>query len=440
MKDTSSASRIFLERLFQSLNAAMTIKGLSRRLESPAGEGIGQVTKRDFAGLFPTDKPSNAEFAVAFYKAIGLSKLGTHLKDFLRELKSAKSTRSGSGSFDSGSTSSDIEDGYGNGGRDRDVQQRRPDDRVGEPDRGDKPLPVENLSLDQVFLWTLNDDLSFRALSAHAQKESTSENALFLTAYIKLVTKMRSALGVSSPTSATKQSTSSSAAHAPIPITATIPTSVSKRTIPSSLVADYRRIYDTFIKPGVRTQVHLPGATVEKVGKHFRKGASGGTTVSVFGDILMEVCGMLFETFRKFVKTSGRDVTIRGVRERGGNTKFDMVFALHNSERPKTEIDLHSLSVRDAMTRLENRIAICQSERIRQLAVITGSGVHSEGGVARIKEAVETFAKRERMRFGSDKQNLGVVLLDIDGEQIKGFETVEYIDGQRRHIRWHYPD
>lgn len=90
---------------------------------------------------------------------------------------------------------------------------------------------------------------------------------------------------------------------------------------------------------------------------------------------------------------------------------------MNNAGRPGDELDLHGLYVDEAVEIVGERM---REERRRGgtgVWVIVGKGNHSEGGVAKIKPAVEEFCQREGLSLTVDPKNSGRVWIALDGEQ-----------------------
>ncbi|GCB74950.1 hypothetical protein scyTo_0018927, partial [Scyliorhinus torazame] len=84
---------------------------------------------------------------------------------------------------------------------------------------------------------------------------------------------------------------------------------------------------------------------------------------------------------------------------------------------PQNVLDLHGLHVEEAQYHLENVLLDKINEYQQKggkpyLAVITGRGCHSQGGVARIKPAVIDYLKTHNFRFTEPQQ--GVVKIKLN--------------------------
>jgi len=82
-------------------------------------------------------------------------------------------------------------------------------------------------------------------------------------------------------------------------------------------------------------------------------------------------------------------------------------YEVHNASCPAGTIDLHGLHVKEALARLDTFTADARKEQRSVIIVIVGAGNHSEGGVQRIRPAVEKWCRERGHRF--DEVNHGCV-------------------------------
>lgn len=69
-----------------------------------------------------------------------------------------------------------------------------------------------------------------------------------------------------------------------------------------------------------------------------------------------------------------------------------LIFQAHNAGHQLDTIDLHELLVSEALEELKKRVAELNRNGYSSLTVITGQGLHSRGGVAKIKPSVVQWA------------------------------------------------
>jgi DNA-nicking Smr family endonuclease len=73
------------------------------------------------------------------------------------------------------------------------------------------------------------------------------------------------------------------------------------------------------------------------------------------------------------------------------------IFKSKNASYPTdlSIIDLHGLFVNEALAKTAEHILVCRKRGVLQTSIITGKGLRSREGQAKIKPAVETFLSRE---------------------------------------------
>ncbi|TGZ79469.1 DUF1771-domain-containing protein, partial [Ascodesmis nigricans] len=82
------------------------------------------------------------------------------------------------------------------------------------------------------------------------------------------------------------------------------------------------------------------------------------------------------------------------------------VFASHNPRYPGeyAEIDLHGLFVSEAVERVEEHLVQCRQRGVQRTRIITGRGLHSSGGVAKIKPEVMRLMQSQGIRVVESSQ------------------------------------
>ncbi|KAJ3011842.1 hypothetical protein HKX48_006623 [Thoreauomyces humboldtii] len=78
------------------------------------------------------------------------------------------------------------------------------------------------------------------------------------------------------------------------------------------------------------------------------------------------------------------------------------------------QIDLHGLFVKEALAALDKHVDRCRRAGVARTRVVTGKGNHSQGGVARIRPAVDAWCRERNLRATEDPRNAGVVELELD--------------------------
>lgn len=66
--------------------------------------------------------------------------------------------------------------------------------------------------------------------------------------------------------------------------------------------------------------------------------------------------------------------------------------------RPEATLDLHGSTTEESLVALARFVAAAKAERLRTVLVVTGKGLRSAGGVAVLKEAVESWLRNAGTR------------------------------------------
>eukprot|EP00656_Telonema_subtile_P027496 TRINITY_DN2959_c0_g1_i3.p1 TRINITY_DN2959_c0_g1~~TRINITY_DN2959_c0_g1_i3.p1 ORF type:complete len:985 (-),score=256.33 TRINITY_DN2959_c0_g1_i3:2120-5074(-) len=121
------------------------------------------------------------------------------------------------------------------------------------------------------------------------------------------------------------------------------------------------------------------------------------------------------EAYRSGQKALAKQLSEQGKEQEGLMRKYhreacNVVFLQKNPDIAELQqIDLHGLTVSEAVETTANYLNLCKSMKHRGiLKIITGKGLHSEGGVPKIKPAIEDWLQSNRFNFLSSP-NGGVV-------------------------------
>ncbi|KAF8906578.1 hypothetical protein CPB84DRAFT_1726269 [Gymnopilus junonius] len=98
----------------------------------------------------------------------------------------------------------------------------------------------------------------------------------------------------------------------------------------------------------------------------------------------------------------------------------DYIFAENNKDCKPGEVDLHGLYVKEAIARADEAIQIAKRKGQAQIHFIVGKGLHSQGGVAKIKPAIEALMRKYRLSAELDPHNSGVLIVNIESEAGEG--------------------
>ncbi|GLB37148.1 putative DUF1771 [Lyophyllum shimeji] len=98
----------------------------------------------------------------------------------------------------------------------------------------------------------------------------------------------------------------------------------------------------------------------------------------------------------------------------------DWIFTENNKDSKPGEVDLHGLYVKEAISRTDQAIQEAKQRGISELHLIVGKGLHSKGGAATIKPAVEELMRKHQLVAQLDPQNGGVLIVQIDAPSDRG--------------------
>ncbi|KAG8919137.1 hypothetical protein FRC00_011699 [Tulasnella sp. 408] len=92
----------------------------------------------------------------------------------------------------------------------------------------------------------------------------------------------------------------------------------------------------------------------------------------------------------------------------------DWIFEQNNLDSGPDEIDLHGLYVKEAIDHTEKAILSAQNRGDRQIRVIVGKGLHSQGSVAKLKPAIEELMAKHHLACQLDPHNAGVLVVTLN--------------------------
>ncbi|KAG6907902.1 hypothetical protein DXG01_006957 [Tephrocybe rancida] len=105
----------------------------------------------------------------------------------------------------------------------------------------------------------------------------------------------------------------------------------------------------------------------------------------------------------------------------------DWIFIENNKDSKPGEIDLHGLHVKEAISRTDDAIEAAKRRGDSELHLIeplvdnsAGKGLHSKGGSAKIKPAVEELLQKHCLLAKLDPDNAGVLIVQINSSTDQG--------------------
>ncbi|KAF8556379.1 DUF1771-domain-containing protein [Imleria badia] len=91
------------------------------------------------------------------------------------------------------------------------------------------------------------------------------------------------------------------------------------------------------------------------------------------------------------------------------------IFKENNQDKAACEVDLHGLYVKEAIAYSQQAIADAGRRGDSEIRLIVGQGNHSEGGVSRLKPAIQESMQERGHRVEVDPRNPGVLLVRLGG-------------------------
>ncbi|KAI0675051.1 hypothetical protein C8Q78DRAFT_1010238 [Trametes maxima] len=92
------------------------------------------------------------------------------------------------------------------------------------------------------------------------------------------------------------------------------------------------------------------------------------------------------------------------------------IFRENNTDSKPGEIDLHGLYVKEAIRYADKSIQEAQARGDSKIHFIVGKGLHSSGGVAKLKPAIEELMQKHGLIAELDEHNSGVLIVNLDGQ------------------------
>ncbi|KZP17983.1 DUF1771-domain-containing protein, partial [Athelia psychrophila] len=94
----------------------------------------------------------------------------------------------------------------------------------------------------------------------------------------------------------------------------------------------------------------------------------------------------------------------------------DWIFVENNKDSKPGEIDLHGLYVKEAISHTDQAIVQAKQRGDADIHLIVGKGIHSQGGHAKIKPAIEELMQKHQLVAELDPHNAGVLIVRLDGQ------------------------
>ena len=83
------------------------------------------------------------------------------------------------------------------------------------------------------------------------------------------------------------------------------------------------------------------------------------------------------------------------------------------------QLDLHGLTIHEAINKTKTHVRVCRQFQMTETTLITGKGLHSADGKARVRPALEQFCRDEAIGAVIDPQNGGRIILTLTAASTK---------------------
>ncbi|GJE90106.1 hypothetical protein PsYK624_062290 [Phanerochaete sordida] len=91
----------------------------------------------------------------------------------------------------------------------------------------------------------------------------------------------------------------------------------------------------------------------------------------------------------------------------------EWIFAMNNANLKPGEMDVHGLFVQEAIVYAKRAVEEAKARGDSELRIIVGKGLHSEGGTAKIKPAIQALMQKQQLAAKPDPQNSGVIIVNF---------------------------
>ncbi|KAJ7188356.1 cytoplasmic protein [Mycena filopes] len=94
----------------------------------------------------------------------------------------------------------------------------------------------------------------------------------------------------------------------------------------------------------------------------------------------------------------------------------DWIYVENNKDSKPGEIDLHGLYVKEAIEHTDKALQQAKQRGDTEVHLIVGRGLHSQGGAAKIRPAIEELMQKHQLVAELDPHNAGVLIVQMGGQ------------------------
>jgi len=95
--------------------------------------------------------------------------------------------------------------------------------------------------------------------------------------------------------------------------------------------------------------------------------------------------------------------------KRLNKTAASIIFKENNKARQGTTVDLHGLFVNEAVEYAKEQLRLATFRNEDMVSFIVGKGLHSDGGVPKLRPALEELCDERRLEHSLDPRNSGML-------------------------------
>ncbi|KAK0485378.1 cytoplasmic protein [Armillaria luteobubalina] len=137
------------------------------------------------------------------------------------------------------------------------------------------------------------------------------------------------------------------------------------------------------------------------------------------GDEMARCFSESHEAFDRGDHAAAKDLSNQGKNhkqkmEQLNKDASNWIYLENNRGREPGEIDLHGLYVKEAITRTDAALAKARLRGDSEIRLIVGKGSHSEGGVAKVRLAIEELMHKYQLVAELDPSNSGVLVVNLN--------------------------
>ncbi|THH30436.1 hypothetical protein EUX98_g3754 [Antrodiella citrinella] len=138
------------------------------------------------------------------------------------------------------------------------------------------------------------------------------------------------------------------------------------------------------------------------------------------GDKMAQCFERSHQAYASGDKAGAKTLSVEGKKHQQDMEKLnreasEWIFGQNNMDSKQGEIDLHGLYVKEAISYTDQAIQNARRRGDSEVVLIVGKGLHSRGGIAKLKPAIEELMQKHSLVAQLDPQNTGVLIVTLNG-------------------------